>query len=153
MKGMRVDTRRLRADGKVLGGHHGCNSDADWTPDAGRWHRRERVPGAFGQQVRQVARANGRGAAPKVAPPQLPIPPYVPPEPGRLNQALQRMVRYGFVEEAMTVVSAVRNLQPLDGPDTELSREVLLQALHRRGPFAPARDFRTPRGVVRPAIG
>jgi hypothetical protein len=63
------------------------------------------------------------------------------------------MVAYGFAEEAMTVVNAVRDLQSLDGPDTDHSRAVLLQALHRRGPFARQRDFRTPRGVVRPAIG
>jgi hypothetical protein len=78
MKGTRVDTRRLRADGKVLGGHYGCTSDADWVPDAGRWHKREGVPGAFSRQVLQVTRANGRSAAVKAATPHLPVPRYVP---------------------------------------------------------------------------
>jgi hypothetical protein len=152
VKGKRVDTRRHRADGKVLGGHSGCTSDGDWISDAGRCHRRDRVPGAFGRQTKQARKGNGVGAAPKPPPAELPFSPYVAPEPGRLNQALQRMVRYGFADEAMTIVRAVRNLQPLDEPETEHSRELLLQALHRRGPFAPERDFRTPRGFVRPAV-
>ena len=73
-------------------------------------------------------------------------------EPGRLNLALERMARHGYADEARTVVSAVRNLRPLDGADTAESRRVLLLALHRRGPFAPDHDFRTPR-LRRPSMG
>ena len=74
-------------------------------------------------------------------------------EPGRLNRALRRMARNGYGREARLIVDAVRNLQPLDGADTAESREILLKALHRRGPFAADWDFHTPRGLRRPAVG
>ena len=73
------------------------------------------------------------------------------PRDGRLNQALRRMVRYGYGKDARTIAGAIRNLEPLTGPNLADSRETLLKALHRRGPFAPDRDFQTPR-LCRPAI-
>ena len=106
MQGKRTDTRRLRADGKVLGGHH-----------------RER-----NEQVLT--------------------------KPGRLTQALERMRQAGFGVESLDIVLAIRcgDLSLADGSHFREHRALLLQALHRRGPFAPERDFRRPRGVVRPAV-
>ena len=75
------------------------------------------------------------------------------PEPGRLNRALRRMARNGYGDEARVIANAVRHLRPLDGADTAEPRRVLLMALHRRGPFAPEWDFRTPRGLRRPVVG
>ena len=70
---------------------------------------------------------------------------------GRLNQALRRMVRYGYGKDAKAIANAVRNLESLTVPELARSRELLLKALHRRGPFAPERDFQIPR-LCRPAI-
>lgn len=73
-------------------------------------------------------------------------------EPGRLNKALCRMVQQGYGQDARAIAYAIRNLDPLTGKHLEGSKQVLLMALHRRGPFAPQWDFQTPRGYRRPVI-
>ena len=65
-----------------------------------------------------------------------------------------RTILTSFGLEATDIVLAIKcgDLSLVDGSHFEGHRKLLLQALHRRGPFARERDFRTPRGVVRPAI-
>ena len=149
MKGNRLDTRRVRSDGKMLGGHHGCSGYSKLQIAEGRSHVRDQVPGAFGRE-QQRGKEKVCSEAATISP--LPIPAMVPSEPGRLNGALHRMVRQGFAKDAKVIADAIRNLEPLDGKNLERSRELLLKALHHRGPFAPQWDFHTPRGIRRPAI-
>ncbi len=72
---------------------------------------------------------------------------------GPLNRALQQMVQRGYADEARAITQGIRNLDPLTGPELKDSRQLLLMALRRRGPFAPEWDHHTPRGIRRPAIG
>ena len=74
-------------------------------------------------------------------------------ESGRLNQALRRMVQQGYGQDARAIADGIRNLCPLDGKHLDSGNQVLLMALHRRGPFAPKWDFQTPRGYRRPVVG
>ena len=74
-------------------------------------------------------------------------------ESGRLNQALRRMVQQGYGQDARAIADSIRNLRPLNGKYLDGSKQVLLMALHRRGPFAPKWDFQTPQGYRRPAVG
>lgn len=151
MSSRRIDTRRRRADGKVLGSHHG-DKDVQVPVTPTRHHQRESVSGAFGGKAAQEPpRGNGGSAVPTA----LPVPAYVPAEPGPLSQALDRMCRAGFRVEAFDIVLAIRigDLSLADGSHFAGHRELLLEALHRRGPFASEpRDFRTPRGYVQPAV-
>lgn len=140
MKGKKFDTRRFRADGKILGGHYGYPRDGNVSP--GRCHRQEYTPGAFGDLVEQPTCVLATPV------PHVPVPKVVEPEPGRLNRALRCMRQHGYVAEAKAITDAIRSLQLL----TEDSRRLLDQALHRRGPFAPEWDHRTPRGLRHPAI-
>ena len=74
-------------------------------------------------------------------------------ESGRLNQALRRMVQQGYGQDARAIADGIRNLRPLNEKHLDDSKEVLLMALHCRGPFALEWDFQTPRGYRRPAVG
>ena len=147
MKGNRLDTRRVRSDGKMLGGHHGCSGYVDIAE--GRSHVRDQVPGAFGGgDQRCKEKVCSEAVTISLAPP---VPVTVPSEPGRLNQALHRMRACGYEDEARQITHLVREPRlPEEGHQKCL--ELLLKALHRRGPFTSEWDFHSPRGIRRPAI-
>ena len=129
MKGKKMDTRRLRADGKLLGGHYGYPRDGNVSP--GRCHRQEYTSGAFGHLAEQPTCVL---AAPV---PHVPIPKVVAPEPGRLNRALRRMMQYGYVAEVKAITDSIRSLQLL----TEDSRRLLELALQGSMPSTVQQEF------------